>query len=261
MQNEINAWVKKYPYMKLGVGLYSLDGSKGYLYNVNKAINSASTIKAAYALFVLNACEERGIIPSETYITFESRHDHTGSGTIMYNGRHGDKYSIEYLIKVLLGVSDNVAYEMLKDKFSIKDFSAFNKALGGQSDGMQWGSASVNQRKNEWVAIYKYITGGRLYSELLRSSLTGTQYSFIAEGMTGAHTYMYKSGWTYTTTYPSHNDCAIVDESYLLIILTQDATTTAGRKDAILGIARAVEKFVEDSGGEIFSQQISEIEG
>ena len=238
--------------MLIGVGIYTLDGKTGYEYNPNQLVNSASTIKASYAVFVLEQCEKRGLDPAKTYITYQSRHYHTGSGVIINSGRYGSSYSVEYLISVLLSESDNIAFEMLKDKFTISDFYVYNRSIGGENDGLQWGRGSVIQRRNEWVALYKYITGGRPYSQLLRRSITGTKYSFIADGLADQHSVMYKSGWVFKSSYPAHCDCAIIDEDYLIIVLTQDSTVGSGRKDAIAAVAKAAEAYCKARGGKMF---------
>lgn len=251
---QIRHWEKVYPHMTIGVGLYSLDGTHGYVYNTEQMFNSACTIKAAFGKYVLQTCEEKGIDIWSTYITFQKRHDDPeGSGDITKYGNYGEDYSIGYLVNVLLGVSDNVAYTMLLDMFPLNDFSGYLRSIGGQNDGMKWGSASVSQRKNEWLDIYKYITSGSLYSETLRQDLRNTPYAYIPEGMTQSHNYLHKSGWTEESpNYPAAADCCIIDDEYLLIIMTEDSTAGSGHIDAIQYVANLVEAFYYQSSGYMF---------
>lgn len=253
IMQQVAYWQSVYPNMDIGVGLYSLDGKNGYEYNANEKINSACTIKAAFSKYVLQTCEKNGIDIWSTSITFEERHDDFGSGAIILYGEHGIDYSIGYLVQLLLGESDNVAYNMLLDMFPLSGFYQMLSEIGGQDDGRQWGAASVTQRKNEWLDVYKYISTGTDYANILKDDLTNTKYAYIPEGMSNWHNYMHKSGWCDEDyEYPAAGDCAIIDEKYLLIILTQDYTTGSGHIDAIHSISDEVETYYYSNNGYIF---------
>lgn len=251
----VEYWKSVYPNMTIGVGLYSLDGTTGYEYNASTPINSACTIKATYALFVLQEAEKREIDIWETYITYEPRHsDPEGSGDINLYGYYGQEYSIAELVRLLLSVSDNVAYNMLLEKFTLDDFYSYNYTIGGQSDWSKWGRASVEQRKCEWVEIWNYINSDSLYSEVLRNDLTGTDFAYFVQGMQNWHSYMQKSGWTEDTPYyPAAGEAAIIDDSFILIVLTQDYSDyKMGHIDALQGIGGAVESYWNQNDGYIF---------
>ena len=251
----VEYWKSVYPNMTIGVGLYSLDGTTGYEYNASTPINSACTIKATYALFVLQDAEKRGIDIWETYITYEPRHsDPEGSGDINLYGYYGQEYSIAELVRLLLSVSDNVAYNMLLEKFTLDDFYSYNYTIGGQSDWSKWGRASVEQRKCEWVEIWNYINSDSLYSEVLRNDLTGTDFAYFVQGMQNWHSYMQKSGWTEDTPYyPAAGEAAIIDDSFILIVLTEDYTDyKMGHIDVIQSIGGDVESYWDQNDGYIF---------
>lgn len=253
IMQQVTYWKRMYPNMNIGVGLYSLDGKKGYEYNANQKINGACTIKAAFAKYVLETCEKKGIDIWSTYITFQSWHDNMGSGNIILYGKHGYKYSIGYLVNVLLTVSDNVAYNMLLDMFPLKDFYQHLASIGGEDDGKQWGAASVAQRRNEWLDIYKYVNSGSKYSQTLRKNITNTLYAYIPQGMVSRHNYMHKSGWTEDSfDYPASGDCCIIDDSYLLIVLTEDWSIGTGHINVIQYIGNAVERYYNTNNGNIF---------
>ena len=253
LMNQVQYWKRMYPNMDIGVGLYSLDGKQGYEYNVNQKINSACTIKASFAKYVLEQCQINGIDIWNTYITFEARHDNFGSGNIIQYGQHGYQYCIGYLVNQLLTVSDNVAYNMLLDMFPLSGFWRMLKPIGGQDDKMQWGSATVLQRRNEWLDIYKFVNSGGEYAETLRQNLTNTAYAYIPQGMTTYHNYMHKSGWTEDDfEYPASGDCAIIDDKYLLIVLTQDKSIGSGHINVIQYIGNATEAFYNANNGNIW---------
>lgn len=253
LMKQVQYWKRMYPNMEIGVGLYSLDGKKGYEYNVNQRINGACTIKASFAKYVLETCQTQGIDIWNTYITFEARHDNFGSGNIILYGQHGYNYSIGYLVNQLLTVSDNVAYNMLLDRFPFSGFWRMLKSIGGQDDKMQWGAATVAQRRNEWLDIYKFVNSGGKYAETLRQDLTNTAYAYIPQGMVANHNYMHKSGWTDNDyEYPASGDCAIIDDKYLLIVLTQDKSIGSGHINVIQFIGNATEAFYNTNNGNIW---------
>ena len=52
------------------------------------------------------------------------------------------------------------------------------------------------------------------------------------------------SGWTENTPdYPATCEAAIIDDSYLLIVMTQDATCDYGHIDVLQSIGGAVETY------------------
>ena len=244
----VNMYKNSYPNMRIGVGIYSLDGCTGYEYNAQELYNGACTIKASYACYVLIACENRGIDIYNETIEYQARHQIGGSGVIQYS-QLGTEYTIEYLLSVLLSESDNDAYMMLLDEFPLGDFYNYNSSIGGQNDWSQWGRASVTQRKNEWLNIWRYVSSGSTYSYTLRQMLTGTQYAYLCYYSAYWHQYMHKSGWTEDTTYyPAAADCMIVDDSYLIIVMTEDQSIGSGRIDAVASIGRAVEDHIGNYG-------------
>lgn len=248
-----------YPNMHIGVGLYSLDGTVGYEYSSNMpnnmTFNSACTVKASYALYVLQTAEWKKTDIWSTYIDYDpSRHYDSGSGVIInYIDQDNLSYSIGDLVYLLLSVSDNIAFNMLTDYYPISGFYQYIIPLGGESDMLKWGRASIQQRKCEWVAINNYINGGNLYSETLRDDLSGTDYAYLVWGMTGCYSYIQKSGWTDEDfDYPAAGDCAIINDQYILIVMTEDYSYGSGHIDAIIGIGSTVEKFINQNGGIIF---------
>ena len=252
IMNEVRYWQNMYPSMTVAVGLYSLDGTKGYEYNAYQPINSACTIKATYALYVLNTCEAENIDIWNETITYEAKHKDSGTSTISDYGIIGSEYSIGELLQLLLGVSDNTAFSILEERFPIYGMYEFILPLGGENDWQKWGQASVIQRKNEWVAIYNYVNSGSRYSSTLREFLTNTSYSYLTQNMVKWHSYMQKSGWSDTYEYPATNACAIIDDSYILIVMTEDYSIGDGHLDVVQDIGRVVEEFYDQFNGNIF---------
>ena len=253
VQREVDRQIKKFRGIKIGVGIYSLDGKKGYEYNADTLIPGGCTVKAGFALFVLKECEELGIdIYTET-ITHTKNNTHGGSGVIQYS-KYGTKYTIYELLDKMLGISDNAAYYMLASKFSLKDYQDFIVPLGGQklAKGQYFGSASVHNRKNEWVEIYKYISSGSTYSDVLKELISNTKYCYITYQTESETEYLHKSGWSYGS-YSCACDCAIINDNYLVIIMTSVPNSEDSYTSPVIFIGKAViDKFAVDMGGEIF---------
>lgn len=231
---------RKYPGLEVGIGIYK--GGNAYVYNQNSRISAACTVKAAYALFVLTECEKQGIDIYNTKLTYKIWMRNDGSGVIK-NDPFGSQYTIDYLVKKLLQVSDNTAYNILTSKFSLIEFQKFlNKIDGQQMWGCQYGAATVTQRANEWFAIVEYTKSGSKYSNVLYNYLNIAQYGYIEQGMSGNHTVLHKSGWC-DGTYTSASDCAWVDGEYLVVILTQDYSTGKAHADVLRALGGAIEDY------------------
>ncbi len=253
IQATVVYWRQVYTGMDIGVGIYSLDGLSGYEYNANQRINSACTVKLPYSQYVFQTCEQKGINVWTETITYEPRHKDSGTSVISEYGEYNTEYSIARLIELLLGESDNTAYSMLLDRFPLSGMYEITSTIGGQDDRQKWGRASVNQRKNEFLYIYRYINTGTEYANLLRSYLQNTKYCYLVNGMSNWHMYLHKSGWTDDTIdYPACNDVAIIDDSYMIVVMSQDYSTGVGHYDAISGIGSAIENYYYSNGGYIF---------
>lgn len=252
MQDVVDYYKRMYPGIKIGVGLYSLDGCRGYEYNAGTKISSACTVKAPYAMYVCSRCEELGIdIWTEKLTYNKSKHFNDGSGTIK-NSSDGSKYSIGYLLRVMLDLSDNTAYNILVSRFSLSGYQQFLNQFGGQQMyGRQYGQATVRERRAEWVQIWNYVNGGTTYAQTLYDDLYGTKYCYIVKWMKKYHTYLHKSGWSYGS-YTSASDCAIIDSSYMLIVLTEDTKTEDAHTDVVKAIGAATESFINRNDGVIF---------
>ena len=239
----------EYPGMHIGVGLYTLDGTQLFGYNVYEEMQAGCTVKAYYAKYVLEQCEKEGIdIWSET-LTYKSYHLNTGSGVIKDIFEPGDELTINYLLTALLGESDNTAFNILLERFTLSDYQIALDQIDGQNlYGARYGIVSVSQRKNEWLSIWKYVNSDAQYAETLRDKLSNTKYCYLVQGMSEKHTYLHKSGWISDDYFTCAADCAIVDDQYLLIVLTYDEQDDISNAGAVKAIARAAERAVENSG-------------
>lgn len=265
LKQYVDSCISQYPGLHIGCGIFSLDGTCGYGYNLNEEIYSACTIKAPYAMYVLKECEKQGINIWQTKLKYTQNMYNGGSG-IIKNGPVNTEYSIGYLLSVLLKISDNTAYNVLVSRFGLWGYQNFLNEFGGQNlYGSQYGRASANQRKNEWVEIIKYINSGSAYAQVLKEDLTGiraynpaigtmqidpnrSQYCYLVEWMKHDHEYLHKSGWSWGD-YMSACDCAVIDNQYIIIMMTADYATGLSRTDILRGFGSTVEAYVDSVGG------------
>ena len=265
LQQYVDSCMNQYPGLHIGCGIFSLDGTSGYGYNLNEEIYSACTIKAPYAMYVLSECQKQGINIWQTKIMYTQDMYNGGSG-IIKDGPVNTEYSIGYLLSVMLKISDNSAYNVLVSRFGLYGYQEFLRKFGGQNlYGSQYGRASANQRKNEWVEILKYINTGSAYAQVLKEDLTGvraynpaigamqvdpnkSQYCYLVEWMKHDHEYLHKSGWSWGD-YMSACDCAVIDNQYIIIMMTADYATGLSRTDILRGFGSQVEAYVDSVGG------------
>ena len=265
LMNYVNSQKQAYPGLSIGCGVFSLDGTNGFGYNMDEEIYSACTIKLPYAMYVLKTCQDQNVNLWSTKLTYQSWMKNDGSGYIK-NAPVGTEYSIGYLINPLLKVSDNTAYNILRSKFDLAGYQAYLNTIGGQNlYGSAYGRASVRQRKNEWVEAIKFINTQTPYAQVLQQNCTGkrtwnpntgrmeidpdgSQYCYLVEWMKHEHEFMHKSGWSWGD-YMSACDCAVIDNQYLIIILTADYETGLSRTDILRGFGYAVEEYVDSVGG------------
>lgn len=245
IMRHVESYQNTYPNMEIGVGIYSLDGTKGYEYNADKLFNGACTIKAAYSLFVCKVCDEENIDVNTEKLHYTSAYHHGGSGVIQKKG-YDKWYTINELLVYLDNDSDNDAMELLTSRFKMKDFYTFNSALGGEDDRAAWncGKATIRQRRAEWLAIYDYVNSDAPNAANLRRYLTNTKYAYLMYAMPYWPDYMHKSGWVDDSyTYPSAADAAIIQDKYLMIVMTQDYSEGKGHIDAIAQIGNAIDDY------------------
>jgi|GEM_PF-4260271 len=94
-----------------------------FAYNVNLTHNTASTIKAPYAAYILQS----GADLTEVLV-MEKRHIFTGSG-VLKNKEVGSKFTVSELIRYMITRSDNTAYAMLLERFGTQGFREYAKKL------------------------------------------------------------------------------------------------------------------------------------
>ncbi len=219
-----------------------------FAYNPNKRIACASAIKAPFSLFITKAIEQ-GIVSWNEKLTYEKKYDYfEGSGVIQPNYKYGTKFSVKRLYELMLYVSDNIAYVMVKDRFG--GASRFNDAMNaiGCKDIItsgNWGKLTSYEMALVWREIYFYTKNGSSPSKKLYTELDKALYNELEKGITGKAN-LHKSGWSAN----GYNDAGIFfdgEQAYSVAVMTGRTSLTDGRNATHLRkVAKLINKLMAE---------------
>lgn len=190
-------------------------------YNANVKYNTASTVKAGYALYCFKEIEA-GRAGYNDLKKYEQKHYIKGSGSTQ-NSEYGTIFTIKVLLYRMLYNSDNVAYYMLLDHFGYDGYNEMMKEIGVNafiSSKDKWGQFTAQELGLIWQAIYGYkdkCGEGRLLWEYL----TGNLYNEIQEELKEYATVAHKSGWS---PKACHDSGIVMSERPYIIVLLTDAS-------------------------------------
>ena len=219
-----------------------------FAYNPNKRIACASAIKAPFSLFITKAIEQ-GIVSWNEKLTYEKKYDYfEGSGVIQPNYKYGTKFSVKRLYELMLYVSDNIAYLMLKDRFG--GASRFNDAMNAIGckniiTSGNWGKLTSYEMALVWREIYFYTKNGSSPSKKLYTELDKALYNELEKGITGKEN-LHKSGWSAN----GYNDAGIFfdgEQAYAVAVMTGRTSLTDGRNATHLRkVAKLINKLMAE---------------
>ena len=232
---------KQYPNAKISASAYDLSGRRGYTYNGYTPLYAGCSLKAAYATYVLKQCEARGIDISKYCLEYREGMKNTGAGDLQYS-EYGTMFSVGYLIDKLIIISDNTAYNILLSEFPMWEYKQWLNAIGGQQNiaapYQLYGAASSKERVNEWVHVWNYLNTGSTYANRLRYNLSVASPNFLGANV------LHKSGSCDQWDYTCASDAGVVNGSYILAIVVQDAESENGSANAVRSIANAIRSWV-----------------
>lgn len=180
---EINNSINSYG---AGVSFYivSLDDGMTIGYNVDKGFETASSIKAPYALYIYKEIEAGNINPDQL-ISYEEKYYNKGTG-IIKKSDFGTTYSVKDLVYYSLNDSDNIAHIMLHKNFGVKGYNDMLKNLGTKqlylTAGNPWGYTSSRSAALVWQEIYNFSLQGNEGIEFL-NILSNGKYNYFKEVM------------------------------------------------------------------------------
>lgn len=221
--------------------IYYRDLLSGYEYVLNPGAHFpvASTVKIPFCTLIYRKLSAGALDPEQT-LTYEKRHYFGGTGDIV-KGDFGQQFSISELLTLAITVSDNVAYEMLKDIQPWDEFSGFLSENGCPHEE----DSRLSKQKicAESAGAYARILAGYLintddeFSETFRQDLLKTRLKML------------KSNWNiyrkYGWTGFSLHDIAYVEapRPYVLAVLTNFSGEQDGDFEFFAEVSSIVEKF------------------
>lgn len=155
--NELNDLISNYG-VKCSFYIVSLDDGMSVAYNIDDAFETASSIKAPYALYIYEEIAKGNIDPSQE-ISYEEKYYNKGTG-IIKNSDFGTSYTVSDLLYYSLTESDNVAHTMLHSTFGVKGYNKMLKNLGTKqlylTASSPWGFTSARSSAIIWQEIYNF---------------------------------------------------------------------------------------------------------
>lgn len=197
---------------------YILDLVNGgsFFYNVDTIYQAASSIKAAYCLYLYEEASLGNIDLGEE-IPYLARYYNDGTG-IVKNSEFGTMYKIRDLIRYTIVYSDNVAYKMLHGKFGVLGYNKMLDNLGVKrlhlTYATPWGLTDLKSLAIVWQEIYNFSLVNEEYGREYFNLLSENIYNYLKEIRPSTYSAT-KEGFTDEVTLES----GILFESHPLIIV------------------------------------------
>ena len=180
--NVIKSTVNSY---KGASSFYLLDLVNGgsIAYNVDTIYQAASSIKAAYCLYLNEAASEEKI-DLEEEIPYLARYYNDGTGVVK-NSEFGTMYKVRDLIRDTIVYSDNTAYKMLHGRFGVLDYNAMLDNLGVKrlhlTYANPWGLTDLRSLAIIWQEIYNFSLEDEEYGREYLNLLSENIYNYLKE--------------------------------------------------------------------------------
>ena len=166
--------------------IVSLDDGMSIGYNVDRKFQTASSIKAPYALSVAREIA-KGNVDKKQLLTYKEKHFSIGTGVIK-NSDFGTQFTVEDLIKYSLHESDNIAHIMLHDYFGVNTYNNHLKNLGATELSLArsnpWGYITPRSSALIWQDIYNFAIEDTEGIEFI-NILSNGKYNYFKEVLPG----------------------------------------------------------------------------
>lgn len=181
--NEINNTISSYG-ASSSFYIVSLNDGMSVGFNVDKRFETASSIKAPYALYIYKEIDSGNIDPNRQ-LTYEEKYYNKGTGVIKKSD-FGTIYTVRDLVYYSLFESDNIAHSMLHRTFGVKGYNNMLKNLGTKqlylTAGNPWGYTSARSAALVWQEIYNFSIKSDEGITLL-NILSNGKYNYFKEVM------------------------------------------------------------------------------
>lgn len=220
-----------------GYGFFYCDLEyNGYVsYGCDKDFKTASTSKLHYIKYLSEKADKGEIDISETKM-FEARHKDSGSG-VMKKMSVGSYFTVATLMDYVLRYSDNIAYNMLIERFGLNEYLESVSALG--VDYYTY-NGYANCTASEMAALlYDVACYNGNGMELMKNAGCNASYNY----QIGAELKEYEVLQKYGAIKPgnvAYHDIAVVyaPHPYILVIYTTIDYDSAGKNIPFRTIAR-----------------------
>jgi D-alanyl-D-alanine carboxypeptidase len=197
----------------------------------------------------ITKCIEQGLVSWDERLVYEKKYDYfTGSGVIQESYDYGTKFSVKRLYELMLYVSDNIAYLMLKDRFG--GASKFNDAINALGcndiiDWGNWGNLTSYEMALVWREIYYYTQSGSSQSKKLYKELDRALYNELEKGIKNKDN-LHKSGWSAN----GYNDAGVFFDGelvYSVAVMTGRKELTDKRNAThLIKVAKLIDKLMAE---------------
>ena len=176
LQNRFNATLSKYS-NSTGLYVISQDGSISFGYNPDIVKFAASTVKAPYCMYLLKEVD-KGNASLDTILTYNNGMYNGGGGIIQFS-EYGSQYSVKRLVELATTISDNIAYNMLRNNYGKTNYDKMIISFGcknstfAKSNNSGWINSTPRDMVLIWQQLYKYSNesqNGKLLFDYLKIS-------------------------------------------------------------------------------------------
>ena len=238
----------------VSVGWLDLTSGEEYLYSGDAVYCPASLVKAPFGLWLLTLCDS-GELDLDEELTLGQGQIREGTGVIK-NDPPGTVYTVRELISLMMTVSDNTAFKMLRDRAGLSAYNRFCRDVLGVSRTTYLELTAADCLKI-LSAIYDYIFPDGFSAaepedipDKAEAPETPDNRAFLRELMRSAvyriikapgQEILHKHGWA----NPVYHDMAIVlcERPYAIVILSDHCGGTAEDVKMFADISRAVFDF------------------
>jgi hypothetical protein len=199
---------------------YDISTGYTYSYNDNVEIPTASSIKAALAIYIFDQAS-LGKVSLDKQLTYTSTF-YSDRSVIFKNKKVDTKYTIKQLVEYSIINSDNTAYLMLLNEFNYKNVQAYWFNLGTTTTykrSASWGTMTVKDGLIYMKRLYQFYRENDEYGPMLMSIFKKALFRHVDGPSLEKIEIAHKSGYTEEAA----NDLDIIFDKnpFIFIVLTK----------------------------------------
>ena len=236
--------------------LLNLDDGMEVKFNEDVYMFAASTIKLPYSYYIYTVFEQNGGM--DELMEFEERFRRDGTGEIQKMDA-GTFFTLEELVDYAIVSSDNIAYEMLYERFGWEGYNELLEQWGFRkyvSQYTKYGSVSPRLLGKFWSEIYEKRSAGGVWDKYYEAVLD-TTYSPIKNTLGSKLEVANKTGWA--KGYYHESGIVFRDHPYVIVVMTVCDGDKEDR-EYVSRLILAADSFMEKYNTSGFDATISDSE-